>query len=227
GDARVVRAVGQAGDGLAAAKEEVGMAGIADRPAAGFLVELEQRAALADRDDVVDQLGLQLDIELVGLGERGVAPYRRPRTQHMPMGARLARARGGGGWRLGAARQPEPVHRADHRIAGDAATLRSDLARRQTIRPEFLQRFDALIGPGHASNSSPVAAAEEVQTESHSGPGQRPVGPTHTRATDLRYDLSAARSVVFDDGKATIWRESGANGRAGLLPLFCPRLPHP
>src|SRR5215469_3700392 len=28
----------------------------------------------------------------------------------------------------------------------------------------------------------------EVQTESHCGPGQRPVGPTHTRATDLRYD---------------------------------------
>src|SRR5262249_57533725 len=64
-----------------------------------------------------------------------------------------------------------------------------------------------------APNSSPVAAAEEVQTESHTGPGQRPVGPTHTRATDLRYDLSAARSVVFDDGKATIWRGSGARGR--------------
>src|SRR5262249_31205607 len=172
GDARVVRAIGQAGDGLAAAKEEVGMAWIADRPSTGLLVELEQRAALADRDDVVDQLGLQLDIELVGLRERGVAPYRRPRNpQHMPMGARFARARGGGGWRLGAARQPEPMHLADHRIAGDAAKLRGDLARRQPIRPEFLQRFDALIGPGHAPNSSPVAAAEEVQTESHSGPG--------------------------------------------------------
>src|SRR5215831_6003188 len=176
GDARVVRAIGQAGDGLTAAKEEIGMAWIADRPAAGLLVELEQCAALADRDDVIDQLRFQLDIELVGLGERGVAPYRRPRNpQHMPMGARLARARGGGGWRLGAARQPEPVHLADHRIAGNAAKLRSDLARRQPIRLEFLQRFDALIGPGHASNSSPVAAAEEVQTESHTGPGQRPV----------------------------------------------------
>src|SRR5262245_66081365 len=54
GDARVVRAVGQAGDGLAAAKDEVGMAWVADRPAAGLLVELEQRAALAERDDVVD-----------------------------------------------------------------------------------------------------------------------------------------------------------------------------
>src|SRR5262249_56687015 len=120
----------------------------------------------------------------------------------------------------------EPVHLADHRIAGDAAKLRSDLARRQPIRPEFLQRFDALIGPGHASNSSPVAAAEEVQTESHSGPGQRPVGPTHTRATDLRYDLSAARSVVFDDGKATIWRGAGAKGPAARFPKFFPRLPN-
>src|SRR5436309_1244134 len=54
GDARVVRAIGQAGDGLAAAQEEVGMAWIADRPAAGLLIEFEQRAALAERDDVVD-----------------------------------------------------------------------------------------------------------------------------------------------------------------------------
>src|SRR5262249_52225348 len=66
----------------------------------------------------------------------------------------------------------------------------------------------------------------EVQTESHCGPGQRPVGPTHTCATDLRYDLSAARSVVFDDGKATIWRESGARVRAACFHMFCPRLPN-
>src|SRR5262249_33460744 len=59
GDARVVRAVGQAGDGLAAAKEEIGMAWIADRPAAGLLVELEQRAAAANRRDVGDPPGLQ------------------------------------------------------------------------------------------------------------------------------------------------------------------------
>ena len=66
----------------------------------------------------------------------------------------------------------------------------------------------------------------EVQTESHCGPGQRPVGPTHTRATDLRYDLSAARSVVFDDGKATIWRESGARVRPACFHTFCPRVPN-
>src|SRR5437870_5235940 len=39
GDARMVGTVGQAGDGLAAAEEEVGAAGIADRPAAGLLGE--------------------------------------------------------------------------------------------------------------------------------------------------------------------------------------------
>src|SRR6516165_9925667 len=66
----------------------------------------------------------------------------------------------------------------------------------------------------------------EVQTESHCGPGQRPVGPTHTCATDLRYDLSAARSVVFDDGKATIWRESGARVRPACFHIFCPRVPN-
>src|SRR3977135_2445375 len=41
-DARRVGAVGQAGDALAAAEEEVGVAGVADRPAAGLLGELEQ-----------------------------------------------------------------------------------------------------------------------------------------------------------------------------------------
>src|SRR5436190_13972272 len=57
GDARVIGAVGQAGHGLAAAEEEVGAARIADRPAAGHLVQLEQRAPLADRNDVVEDLG--------------------------------------------------------------------------------------------------------------------------------------------------------------------------
>src|SRR5260221_7850280 len=66
----------------------------------------------------------------------------------------------------------------------------------------------------------------EVQTESHCGPGQRPVGPTHTRATDLRYDLSAARSVVFDDGKATIWRGLGAQDRPAVVHTLRPRVAH-
>src|SRR5262249_1548360 len=59
GDARVVRAIGQAGDGLAAAKEEVGMAWIADRPAAGLVVELGQGGAPAGRGGVVRERRVQ------------------------------------------------------------------------------------------------------------------------------------------------------------------------
>src|SRR5215510_15021460 len=78
-DARMIGAVGQAGHGLTAAEEEVRAAGIADRPAAGHLVQLEQRTALPDRDDVVEDLRLGLDIVLVGVRERGVASHRRTR----------------------------------------------------------------------------------------------------------------------------------------------------
>src|SRR5690349_15402369 len=56
GHARVIGAVGQAGHRLTAAEEEVRLAGIADRPTAGVFGELEQGAALADRNDVIEQL---------------------------------------------------------------------------------------------------------------------------------------------------------------------------
>ena len=54
--------------------------------------------------------------------------------------ARLARARRGRGRRLGAAGQPEPVHLADHGVAGDAAELCGDLTRRQAVGPQLLQQ---------------------------------------------------------------------------------------
>src|SRR5207247_3970391 len=98
------RRSGQAGERLAAAEEEVGATGIADRPAAGLLSEFEQCAALTEWDDVVDQLGLGLHIKFVGVRKRGVAPHRRARyPQHVRLGARLARPGPGRGWRLGAA----------------------------------------------------------------------------------------------------------------------------
>src|SRR2546430_8476890 len=87
GDARVIGAVGQARERLAAAEEEVGATGIADRPAAGLLGEFEQCAALTEWDDVVDQLGLGLHIKFVGVRKRGVAPHRRARyPQHVRLG---------------------------------------------------------------------------------------------------------------------------------------------
>src|SRR6266480_2965835 len=93
GHPRMIGAVRQAGDGLSAAKEEVRLPGIADRPAAGLLGEFEQGAALADRDDVVDERRLRLDVEVVGLHERGVAADRGPRHAQHVRRARLARTR--------------------------------------------------------------------------------------------------------------------------------------
>src|SRR5262249_16621944 len=195
-------------------------AGIADRPAAGLLVEFEQGAALAKRNDVVDEVRLELDLEVVGLGERGVTPYRGPRDpQHMRMRARLAGWRSSGGWRFGGARQTEPVHFADHGIAGNAAKFRGDLARRQSLCPEFLQRFDALIGPGHA--------AIPRQSPRRRSPDRIPLRAWATTSWPDAYprhrftlSLSAARSVVFDDGKATIWRHARRRAPTALTPTL-------
>src|SRR5262245_55248307 len=150
GHARVIGAIGQGGDSLAAAEEEVGLPGIPNRPAAGFLRELEQAPALAERDHVIDELWLRFDVELIGVGERGIAADRMPRDpQHVRMGARLARARGGRRRRLGTGGEPEAVHLADHRIAGHTAKCRGDLTRRQPLGPQPLQRFDPFVGPSH------------------------------------------------------------------------------
>src|ERR1043165_1212116 len=100
GDARVIAAIGNPRGGLAATEEEVGLARIADRPAALVVVELEQRAALSDRDDILDRLDLRLHVVVVGRlrGERGVAAYHRARRGgNLRRGARLA----GGGARGG------------------------------------------------------------------------------------------------------------------------------
>src|SRR5229473_1698236 len=64
---------------LAAAEEEIRLSRVPDRPMAFFVVELDQRAALTDRDDVVDQLRLGLEVVFVSRArcEGGIAAYRR------------------------------------------------------------------------------------------------------------------------------------------------------
>src|SRR5712675_1827301 len=96
GDAAVIAAIGRAGGGLAAAEEEIRLAGIADRPMAFLVIEFEQRAALAERNDVLDRLDLRLGVVVVSLhgGERGVAAHHRARrAEHLRGGAWLARPR--------------------------------------------------------------------------------------------------------------------------------------
>src|SRR5882724_5431022 len=114
GDARVVRAIGQAGERLAAAEEEFRTRGIADWPMAGGFVQFQQRQALAHRHDVVKGYGIRLQLGLESMGERGVAARDRARDPHHVLGgAGLALARRGRSRALGAARKAEPVDFAD------------------------------------------------------------------------------------------------------------------
>src|SRR6476646_2681065 len=220
GDARVIGAIGQAGDRPAAAEEEIRLAGIADRPAAGFLGELEQGPALTHGNDVVDQFRLGVGVEGIGMGERGIAAHGRPRNpHHMLMRAGLARPWRRRGRRFGAARKPKPVHLADHGMTGKAAKLGRDLAGRQPVGPKPLQRLDAFISPAHGLKSL-ASRGGEVRTESDYGRGTDALPPTPTATTMYASDLSAARYVVPADRKATIWRESGARVRAPGVHMF-------
>src|SRR6201999_1990548 len=69
--------------------------------------------------------------------------------------------------RAGAAGEAEPVHLADHGIAGDAAQGAGDLAGRQALGPEILELFDAVVGPvqqlGHETGSL-MASATRYRT---------------------------------------------------------------
>src|SRR5215831_2133014 len=103
------------------------------------------------------------------------------------------------------------MHFPDHRIARDAAELGCDLARREAIRPELFQKLDPLIRPRHAQPSLNLSA--KLLRESPLAPGS--ASPPNTHSTTTLQKTSAARNVVLDDQKATIWLESGA--RLALL----------
>src|SRR5215204_2010818 len=141
------------------------------------------------------------------------------------MGARLARAWHRRGWRFGAARKAEPMHLADHRVAGDAAEFGSDLTRGEAVGPQFLQQLDAFVSPAHEQLLAFVAAGSFGQNPLP-GLGSDRLAPTRTPDTDLLRNLSAARNVVFDNRKPTIWRESGARVGSYRVHMFRPPLPN-
>src|SRR5580704_14995241 len=217
GDAGVIGAIRQARYGLAAAEEKVGAAGVADGPTAGLLVEFQQRAALADRNDVIEQFRLRL-LDLIGMGQRGIAADRRTADAQHRRRARLARPRRAGRRRLGAAGQAETMHLADHGVARDAAELGGDLARRQAVGPEFFEQFDPLVSPRHAL-FLPERAGRALK-ESPTEPGGAKIRPTHTYSPERFRRLSAARDVVRDNKNATIWRESGARVAMACVHTF-------
>src|SRR6476469_3235171 len=104
------------------------------------------------------------------------------------------RAWRGRGRRLGAARKPEPVHLADHGVAGDAAQLGGDLAGRQPVGPQPLEHLDAFISPSHGLKSL-ASRRGEVRTESDYGRGtdacpRRQTPPRFTLVTCPPHDMS-------------------------------------
>src|SRR5205814_4877616 len=70
---RVIGAIRQAGYRVAATEKEVVTAGVADRPAAGLLVEFQNGPALADWNDVVDQFRFGLQFEIVSMRQCHIA----------------------------------------------------------------------------------------------------------------------------------------------------------
>src|SRR5215471_8810668 len=148
----MVSAIGQSFDGPAAAKEEVRRAWIADRPVALAFGQFEDRAALPDRDDIFYQLRFGLQVLLISMqGRKGrVAANARSGNSHdRAIGPRPTLARNRGRWALGASGQAKPMHLADHRIAGNAAEFRRNLTRRQSIAPQLLEEFHAIVRPVH------------------------------------------------------------------------------
>src|SRR6266404_3980084 len=75
-DARMVAAIRQCRQWFAAAEEELRGGRIADRPAAGVFVELQQRTALADGNDILDHFRFGLVLHLECQSQRRIAPHR-------------------------------------------------------------------------------------------------------------------------------------------------------
>src|SRR5260370_28364033 len=148
----MVSAIGQTFDGLAAAKEEVRRAWVTDRPMALAFGQFKDRTALSDRNNIFDQFGFGLEFRLVRMqcSKSCVAANARPRNSHeRAMGPRLALARHRGQWALGAPGQTDPMHLSDHRIARNTAEFRRDLGSRQSIAPQLLEEFHAIVCPVH------------------------------------------------------------------------------
>src|SRR5260221_129677 len=82
----------------------------------------------------LDQLRLRLGLEIISVRERGIATNGGARYAHqMRVSAGLAGTRRGRRRALGASRQPQAVHLADHGVAGDATELGGNLACRQSL----------------------------------------------------------------------------------------------
>src|SRR5262249_5448620 len=75
---------------------------------------------------------------------------------------------------------------ADHRVTGDPAQFARDLARREAVRPQFLEHFDAFVRPRHgALHQSGIrawsSAGRSDPTESYPRAGRTMAPPDGTQ----------------------------------------------
>src|SRR5262249_3809027 len=137
---------------LRSAEEEARGPRIADRPAAGFIVQFEQRAALAARDARVGADSLDGGLGIDDPGRQASCPE--------PPGGALCVYGSLGGRRVGCVApaggaairrkrgNPEAMDLGDDGVAGDAVTqLRGDLAHAGASAPASPQQPDALRRP--------------------------------------------------------------------------------
>src|SRR5262245_4113029 len=145
-------AIGQRGAGLAPAEMELGLARIADRPAAHRFLQRHDAGAFIERDNqLLERRRRIVRLRLVMRLERGRAARAKQKrrtaacARHMRASrpwARRARARG-------PARQAKTMHLADHGIARNPAQAGGNLARAQPLGPKFFQQFNPLVSPSH------------------------------------------------------------------------------
>lgn len=140
----MVLAVGQASDLGLAAEMEIGVLGIADRPAAIAVLKIEDALALVCGDYDLRPSRVWLDhhemrcadnpshLRGFAAAARGLRPCRRRSEFLRPI--------------VGFC-QPEPVHLADHGIARHAADAAGDPASTEALRPKATQQCDGLISP--------------------------------------------------------------------------------
>ena len=166
GDARVIGAVGQAAERLAAAEEEIRGARIADRPAAGLFVEFEQRAALP--------IGMMFSIELrlrLEFQSRRPAPARYCRAiagrgTRIMWRARLARPRRRGGGVLARPDRPSrctlPITALRVMPPSSAAIWLADRPSAQSFFSSSTRSSVQVIEFFSPQSSSPVSSAESL-----------------------------------------------------------------
>jgi hypothetical protein len=129
------------------------------------------------------------------LGKSGVAANARPHNSHeRAMRPRLALAGRRGRWALGAPGQAEAMHLSNYRIAGNATEFRRNLGSRQSIAPQLLEQFHAIVCPVHGLPS--LAPEQPARQNPDPLAGQPKAAVGNALLQKQKTVLSRARYIV-------------------------------